>query len=130
MNCLQGNTKSSPLWIARSKGKDRRINRLYVENEHRRHFLDVPGIGPPTATIVAANIGDGKGYRRSRECGRLKQHNSGNKAVYSGIGKRGNRYIRTLRISGAPAIFAKAEIGAVRFQQRKLTGGRLWQPAF
>lgn len=91
------------------EAQDRRINRLCVQNERSRCFLEVPGIGPLTATIVAADIGNGKGYTRSRDYAASlgivpKQHSSGDKAVYLGISKRGNRYIRTLLIHGARAV--------------------------
>jgi len=91
------------------EAQDRRINRLCIQNERSRCFLEVPGIGPLTATIVAADIGNGKGYTRSRDYAASlgivpKQHSSGDKAVYLGISKRGNRYIRTLLIHGARAV--------------------------
>ena len=92
------------------KTQDQRINRLCNANELSTRFLDVPGVGPLTATIVAADIGDtGKGYESSRDYAASlgvvpKQHSSGDKQVYLGISKRGNRYIRTLLIHGARAV--------------------------
>jgi transposase len=38
------------------KTQDQRINRLCNANELSKRFLDVPGVGPLTATIVAAGI--------------------------------------------------------------------------
>ena len=54
-----------------------------------------------TASIVASDIGEGKGYERSRDYAASlgivpKQHSSGDKQVYLGISKRGNRYISNL----------------------------------
>jgi transposase len=49
------------------KAHDRRINRLCQQDALSRRFLDVPGIGPITATILASDIGDGKGYAKSRD---------------------------------------------------------------
>ena len=92
------------------KAQDLRINRLCNANELSKRFLEVPGVGPLTATIVAADIGDtGKGYESSRGYAASlgvvpKQHSSGDKQVYLGISKRGNRYIRTLLIHGARAV--------------------------
>ncbi len=62
-----------------------------------------------TASIVDADIGQGKGYRNSRDyVGSLgivpRQHSSGGKDVYLGISKRGNQYIRTLLKHGARAV--------------------------
>jgi transposase len=91
------------------KAHDARISRLCAQNERSKRFLEVPGIGPITATIVAADIGDGKGYASSRDYAASlgvvpKQHSSGGKQVYLSISKRGNRYIRTMLIHGARAV--------------------------
>jgi transposase len=91
------------------KAQDVRISRLCSQNERSKRFLEVPGVGPITATIVAADIGDGKGYASSRDYAASlgvvpKQHSSGGKQVYLGISKRGNRYIRTMLIHGARAV--------------------------
>ena len=92
------------------KDQDLRINRLCNANELSKRFLDVPGVGPLTATIVAADMGDtGKGYESSRDYAASlgvvpRQHSSGDKQVYLGISKRGNRYIRTLLIHGARSV--------------------------
>jgi len=91
------------------KNMDQKISRLCNQNELSKRFLDVPGIGPLTATIVASDIGHGKGYESSRDYAASlgivpKQHSSGGKLVYLGISKRGNRYIRTLLIHGARSV--------------------------
>jgi len=92
------------------KAQDQRINRLCNANELSKRFLAVPGVGPVTATMVAADIGDsGKGYESSRDYAASlgvvpRQHSSGDKQVYLGISKRGNRYIRTLLIHGARSV--------------------------
>jgi transposase len=53
---------------AEIKAQDQRINRLCNANDLSKRFLDVPGVGPLTATIVAADIGgSGKGYKSSRD---------------------------------------------------------------
>jgi len=92
------------------KAQDQRINRLCNANELSKRLLDVPGVGPLTATMVAADIGDGgKGYQSSRDYAASigvvpRQHSSGDKQIYLGISKRGNRYLRTLLIHGARAV--------------------------
>ena len=95
---------------AEIKAQDQRINRLCNANDLSKRFLDVLGVGPLTATMVAADIGDGgKGYKSSRDYAASlgvvpKQHSSADKLHYLGISKRGNRYIRTLLIHGARAV--------------------------
>ncbi len=91
------------------KEQDQRISLLCRENDRIRRFLEVPGVGPMTASIVDADIGQGKGYRNSRDyVGSLgivpRQHSSGGKDVYLGISKRGNQYIRILLKHGAWAV--------------------------
>lgn len=91
------------------KAQDQRISRLCSQNPLSGRFLEVPGIGPMTATIVASDLGNGKGYASSRDYAASlgivpRQHSSGDKPVYLGISKRGNRYIRTLLIHGARAV--------------------------
>ncbi len=91
------------------KAQDQRIQRLCAQNPLSQRFLEVPGVGPITATIVASDIGDGQGYASSRDYAASlgvvpKQHSSGDKQVFLGISKRGNRYIRTLLIHGARAV--------------------------
>ncbi len=91
------------------KEQDRRISRLCNSNELSKRFLEVPGIGPMTASIIASDIGDGRSYQSSRDYAASlgvvpRQHSSGGKLVYLGISKRGNRYIRTLLIHGARSV--------------------------
>jgi transposase len=89
------------------KAQDRRINRLCQQNALSRRFLDVPGVGPITATIMASDIG--YGYAKSRDYAASlgvvpRQHSSGDKQVLLGISKRGNGYLRTLLIHGARSV--------------------------
>ncbi len=91
------------------KEQDKRIIHLCKHNELAKRFLEIPGVGPMTASIVVSDIGEGKGYESSRDYAASlgivpKQHSSGDKQVYLGISKRGNRYIRTLLIHGARAV--------------------------
>lgn len=91
------------------KMQDQRISRLCQVNELSKRFTDVRGVGPLVATAVLFDIGDGKGYARSSDYSANlgivpRQHSSGDKQVYLGISKRGNRYIRTLLIHGARAV--------------------------
>ena len=91
------------------KAQERRINRFCQQNAQSRRFLEVPGIGPITASILASDIGDGKGYAKGRDYAASlgvvpRQHSSGDKQVLLGISKRGNRYLRTLLIHGARSV--------------------------
>lgn len=92
------------------KEQDQRIARLCSANQLSQRLLEVPGIGPLAATIIAADIGgNSKGYKSSRDYAASlgvvpKQHSSGGKQILLGISKRGNRYIRTLLVHGARSV--------------------------
>lgn len=91
------------------KEQDQRIGRLCQQNPNSKRFLDVPGIGIITASLIAADIGDGKGYASSRDYAASlglvpRQHSSGDKQNLLGISKRGNRRLRTLLIHGARSV--------------------------
>ncbi|OHX35018.1 IS110 family transposase [Methylomonas sp. LWB] len=91
------------------KAHEQRISRLCEQNTLSKRFREVPGVGPITATILASDIGDGKGYNRARDYAASlgvvpRQHSSGDKQVLLGISKRGNHYLRTLLIHGARSV--------------------------
>jgi transposase len=71
---------------------------------------DVLGEGIITASIIATDIGDGKkGYASGRDYAASlgvvpKHHSSGDKQVYLGVSKRGNRYIRKMLIHSARSV--------------------------
>ena len=88
---------------------DKKISQLCQANELSRRFIDVLGVGPVTATIVASDLGEGRHYANARHYSASlgivpRQCSSGGKSVLLGISKRGNRYIRTLLIHGARAV--------------------------
>jgi len=91
------------------KALDREITAVCQQNALSRRLLEIPGIGPLTAVLAAADVGEGKGYQSSRDYAASlgvvpRQHSSGDKQVLLGISKRGNRALRTLLIHGARAV--------------------------
>ncbi len=98
------------------KTQDQRISRLCQDNELSKRFVEVLGVGSLIATAVLFDIGDGdgKGYARSSNYSASlgivpRQNNSGDRQVYLGISKRGNRYIRTLLIHGARSVLSHCD---------------------
>ena len=88
---------------------DREITAVCQQNALARRLINIPGIGPLTAILAAADVGDGKGYDSSRDYAASvgvvpRQHSSGDKQVLLGISKRGNRQLRALLIHGARAV--------------------------
>ena len=91
------------------KTLERQIEALCQQNALSKRLLAIPGIGPLTAKLAAADVGDGKGYASSRDyAGSLgvvpRQHSSGDRQVLLGISKRGNRRLCTLLIHCARAV--------------------------
>ena len=88
---------------------DKQIEKMAKADERCKALMEVPGVGPLTATAALAAIGDGKEFKRGREASAWvglvpKQHSSGNKIRLQGISKRGDRYLRTLLVHGARSV--------------------------
>ena len=74
----------------------------------------IPGLGPLTASALAASIGDARNFKNGRQLAAWlgivpKQHSTGGKPTLLGISKRGDAYLRTLLIHGARAVIRAAE---------------------
>ena len=97
------------------------LNTLIAEDDDCRRLMQIPGIGPLTATMLASEIGNGSNFNRGRSFAAYiglvpKQHSTGGKNVLLGISKRGNRYLRTLLVHCARAavrtmVFGKTPFG-------------------
>jgi transposase len=107
--------------LAHLKELDRQVGEMEVQirvwhlaNAVSRKLEAVPGIGPLTASALAASIGDAKNFTNGRQLAAWlglvpKQHSTGGKANLQGISKRGDPYLRTLLIHGARAVILRAE---------------------
>ncbi len=88
-------------------------------NDTARRLATVPGIGPITASLIAATVGDGIGnFKSARHFAAWlglvpRQHSTGGKTVggmppTGRITKAGNREIRTLLVLGATSMVHRA----------------------
>lgn len=87
---------------------DRRIVAAARDNEAARRLMEIPGVGPISASAILATVGDARQFRSGRGLAAWlgltpRQNNSGNKRRSGGISKQGERHIRTLLILGASA---------------------------
>ncbi len=87
-----------------------RLKELVDEDESCQRLMQVPGIGPISATLLCSELGNGSGFRNGRAFAAYlgltpRQHSSGGKSKLFGISKLGNRYLRTLLIHCARSIF-------------------------
>lgn len=92
-------------------------------DETSQRLASIPGVGPVTASAIAATVGDADQFKSGREFAAWlgltpRQKASGSKNVLSGISKRGDKYIRRLLISGAMAI--------IRYSRTTPTPERAW----
>jgi len=74
-------------------------------DERAKLIRTVPGVGPVTASAIAATIGDGTQFRNGREFAAWLgltplNRSSGGKERLSGITKKGDRYLRRLLVIG------------------------------
>jgi transposase len=88
---------------------DRRVAQLARQTEPAQRLMQVPGVGPVTATAVVATVGDARAVKNGRQFAAWwglvpRQHSSGGSRRLGRITKRGDGYLRTLLIHGARAV--------------------------
>ena len=87
---------------------DRQIRVWAKQDEDAIRLQQIPGIGPITASALAASVGDARQFEDRRQMSAWmglvpRQHSSGGKSVLLGITKRCDKYLRTLLTHGARA---------------------------
>jgi transposase len=85
---------------------DDELARELADNELGQRLLSIPGVGPITASVLAAEMGDGKQYSSSRDFAASvglvpRQYSTGGRTNLLGISKRGDRNIRRLLVQCA-----------------------------
>lgn len=99
---------------ARVKELDREIVLIAQSNPLAKRLEQLRGIGPISATALAAAVGDGTQFANGRQMSAAlgltpRQHSSGGKERLLGISKRGDAYLRTLLIHGARSVVRTAQ---------------------
>ena len=87
------------------------------------NLATIPGIGPITASAIAATVPNPSAFRNGRQLAAWlglvpRQNSSGGKDRLSGITKAGNTYIRRLLVIGATSV--------IRFARSKAPGTAEW----
>lgn len=88
-------------------------------NETSRRLATIPGIGPITASAIAAAVPDASLFRSGRQFAAWlgltpRPHSSGGKERLGGITKQGDGYLRRLLVVGATAVMRMARKNAAR----------------
>lgn len=87
---------------------ERRIVVAAKANTAARRLMEIPGVGPISASAILATVGDARQFRSGRGLAAWlgltpRQNNSANRRRSGGISKQGERHIRSLLILGASA---------------------------
>ena len=94
---------------------ERKIAAHARRDDTARRLATIPGIGPITASLIAATVGDSIGtFKSARHFAAWlglvpRQHSTGGKTRLGRITKAGNKQIRTLLVLGATAMVHRAE---------------------
>ena len=88
---------------------DDAIKAMAKVDESARRLMSIPGIGPVTASAIAASVQDVSSFSGSREFSAYlgltpRQNSSGGKERLGRVSKMGNRYLRKLLVVGAHAV--------------------------
>jgi len=102
---------------------EREIVASHRANEVSRTLATIPGIGPITASAIAAAVPDPAMFKSARQFAAWlglvpRQHSSGGKERLGGITKAGDRYLRRLLVIGAT--------GLIRYKRENVPGGLDW----
>ncbi len=91
----------------------RRIEQQVRQDAAAQRLLQVPGIGPLTASALVTTVGDAGQFRNGRQMAAFlglvpRQRSSGGKTRLLGIHKRGDSYLRGLLVHGARSVLRVA----------------------
>ena len=92
------------------KGLDRQLQ----DDDLGQRLMSIPGVGPITASVLAAEVGDGKQYRCGRDFAASiglvpRQYSTGGRNNLLGISKRGDKNLRRLLVQCARAYMQRLE---------------------
>jgi transposase len=100
----------------RIKALDARIAHWHRTTLASQRLATIPGIGPITASVIAATVPDPRVFHSGRHFAAWlgltpRQNSTGGKERLGGISKQGNAYIRRLLFIGA--------VGVVRYARQR-----------
>jgi len=106
---------------------DKTIAQTAQADATARRLMTIPGVGPITASAIAASAPDVSGFEGPREFAAFlgltpRQHSSGGKERLGRVSKMGNRYLRKLLVVGAHAVLfhRRRHADALRMWAKKL----------
>ena len=93
---------------------EKRIHAWHRASQVSQRLETIPGIGPITATALAATITDPSVFRSGRELAAWiglvpRQNSTGGKQRLGKISKQGDQYLRWLLVAGAMSVIRQAK---------------------
>lgn len=90
---------------------DRAISEAAKQDARSRRLMQLPGLGPTTASALVASIGQGHDFNHGRQLAAWiglvpGQYSSGGKSRLGRITKAGDAYLRSLLVMGARSVLA------------------------
>lgn len=91
------------------KSVERELTQQLAEDERSQRLLEIPGVGPITASVLAVELGDAQQFANARQFAASiglvpRQYSTGGKPTLLGISKRGDKHLRRLLVQGARAV--------------------------
>jgi transposase len=101
---------------------EKELARQLLEDDLGQRLMTIPGIGPITASVLAAEMGDGKQYGCGRDFAASiglvpRQYSTGGRATLLGISKRGDKTLRRLLVQCARAYMQRLDRQTDRLAQ-------------
>lgn len=112
--CLEGLARQMVSLHGEIAELEGRIHAWHRSNEASLRLETIPGIGPITASALAASITDPSLFRSGRELAAWiglvpRQNSSGGKERLGRISKQGDQYLRWLLVAGAMSVIKQAK---------------------
>lgn len=90
------------------------LMRQLREDERSQRLLEIPGIGPITASVLATELGDARQFACARQFAASiglvpRQYSTGGKPTLLGISKRGDKNLRRLLVQCARTVMLQIE---------------------
>ena len=101
---------------------EKELDRQLQDDDLGQRLLSIPGVGPITASVLAAEVGDGKQYRCGRDFAASiglvpRQYSTGGRNNLLGISKRGDKNVRRLLVQCARAYMLRLDRQTDRLAQ-------------
>ena len=122
--CLQGLVRQFQSMHEEISLLEKRIHAWHRSSDVSRRLETIPGIGPITASALAASISDPELFRNGRALAAWiglvpRQSSTGGRERLGRISKQGDQYLRWLLVAGAMSVIRQAQRRARRQTEHK-----------